>query len=42
LTTLNVTAPLAGAPTFVEGQPRRPPIKHDHGFLDDGKSNIDP
>jgi hypothetical protein len=33
--------PLAGAPVFVEGPPRRPNIKHDHGFLDDGKGNID-
>src|SRR5205807_2522847 len=34
--------PLAGAAVFVEGRPRRPDIKHDHGFLDDGKGNIDP
>jgi outer membrane protein OmpA-like peptidoglycan-associated protein len=33
--------PLAGAPVVVEGPPRRPNIKHDHGFLDDGKGNID-
>lgn len=33
--------PLAGAAVFVEGAPRRPDIKHDHGFLDDGKGNID-
>ncbi|WP_180982613.1 OmpA family protein [Methylocella silvestris] len=33
---------LAGAAVFASGQPRRPSIKHDHGFLDDGKGNIDP
>ena len=39
---LDVTPPLAGSPTFVEGPPRRPAIRHDHGFLDDGKGNLDP
>ena len=33
--------PLKGAPAFVEGPARRPAIKHDHGFLDDGKGNLD-
>ena len=32
---------IAGAPQFSSGPPRRPAIKHDHGFLDDGKGNID-
>ena len=41
-TRLNITAPLAGSPLFVEGPPRRPNIRHDHGFLDDGNGNIDP
>jgi hypothetical protein len=36
------SAPLPGAAVFVEGPPRRPDIKHDHGFLDDGNGNIDP
>jgi hypothetical protein len=27
---------------FTEGAPTRPPIRHDHGFLDDGKGNFDP
>jgi hypothetical protein len=35
--------PLPGAvAAFVEGPPSRPPIKLDHGFLDDGHGNIDP
>lgn len=33
---------LAGAAVFVEGAPTRPRIKHDHGFLDNGKGEIDP
>jgi hypothetical protein len=28
-------------PKFTEGAPKRPDIHHDHGFLDDGKGNID-
>jgi hypothetical protein len=30
-----------GAITFIEGPPKRPNIKHDHGFLDDGNGNLD-
>jgi hypothetical protein len=29
-------------PKFTEGPAKRPDIHHDHGFLDDGKGNIDP
>lgn len=29
-------------PKFTEGPTKRPNIQHDHGFLDDGKGNIDP
>jgi hypothetical protein len=39
---LNITAPSGTAPVFVDGKPRRPDIRHDHGFLDDGKGNLDP
>src|ERR1700757_4019808 len=28
-------------PKFTEGPAKRPDIHHDHGFLDDGKGNID-
>jgi hypothetical protein len=34
-----MTSPIA---VFKEGAPTRPPIRHDHGFLDDGKGNYDP
>jgi hypothetical protein len=33
---------LAGAAVFTAGPPRRPAIRHDHGFLDDGTGKIDP
>ena len=29
-------------PKIVEGPPNRPDIHHDHGFLDDGRGNLDP
>lgn len=32
---------MAKFPKFTEGPAVRPDIKHDHGFLDDGKGNID-
>lgn len=40
-TSAAVTAPGVKFPTFTEGPPTRPDIKHDHGFLDDGNGNLD-